>query len=290
MPARVIREEINRSESLARVSRDADLTFRSLIVACDDYGRIDGRLTILRAVLFPLRKDVTEAKLEAWLIELASGLDAPIVRYQSGSRPFISLSGWEKHRGKSRRSKSSKCPEPPSGKLREILENPGDPPGSRESGVESRESGESSPPTAPPASLKSSPEAKNPKPNSFTGEARERIQAWAAEHGHDSSILNQGLERFREWKPLKNKLRDQDQWVAAFMRIVREGVDEGKIVSKVKTAGGGSRYRSADDVMADAKRKQAEDDERARAAESDDPEHVAKVIQLSLRQAAGEAG
>ena len=104
MPARVIRGEINASDSLARVSMPADLTFRALIVAADDWGRLDGRLPVLRGMLFPLRQEVTDRKLDGWLDELAAGPDAPIVRYVVDGRPFIALMGWEKHRGKAKRA------------------------------------------------------------------------------------------------------------------------------------------------------------------------------------------
>lgn len=137
MPARIVRGEINASESLSRVSMLADLTFRALIVACDDWGRIDGRLPVLRGLIFPLRPEVTDRKLDGWLNELAAGPDAPIIRYVVDGRAYIALSGWEKHRGKSNRAASSKCPEPGSGRSAEI---PGDPPVCIGYGVEGNES------------------------------------------------------------------------------------------------------------------------------------------------------
>ena len=70
MPSRVIRDEIISSRSLSRVSLGADLTFRSLILVVDDYGRTDGRLEVLRAALFPTRQEVTTEQLEFWLDEL----------------------------------------------------------------------------------------------------------------------------------------------------------------------------------------------------------------------------
>lgn len=139
MPSRVIRGEIVSSDSLSKVSMFADLTFRSLIVACDDFGRIDGRLPILKAALFPLRDEVTLKKLDAWLDELAAGPDAPIIRYIVDGRPFIALTGWEKHRGKGRRGSVSKCPEPLPRKSEEMH---ADPPGNREAGDENRETGD----------------------------------------------------------------------------------------------------------------------------------------------------
>lgn len=299
MPARVIRGEINASDSLSRVSMAADLTFRALIVAADDWGRIDGRLPVLRGMLFPLRAEVTERKLDAWLDELAAGDDAPIERYVVDGRPFIALRGWEKHRGQAKRARSSKHPEPPprrSADLPGILGNPGDPPESRrrETRIERREGeGElegargalasAAPPPPAPAVRRST---KIPKPSSFTGSDRERIQEWAAGKGFDRAALNAGLERFREWEPLKTQNRTMAQWVGAFMRIVREGVEDGRIQNRGPAKVQPSAYRSADQVLADARRKAAEDDARAREQASEG-ERVGKVIELALRQAGG---
>lgn len=299
MPARVIRGEINASDSLARVSMPADLTFRALIVAADDWGRLDGRLPVLRGMLFPLRQEVTDRKLDGWLDELAAGSDAPIVRYVVDGRPFIALMGWEKHRGKAKRAASSKYPEPHprrSADIPGIREISGDPPESRSRNRETRDErregeGELEGATASLAPASPTPSApvrkssKIPKPASFTGETRDRIQTWAASKGYDRAVLNAALERFREWEPLKTQNRTMSQWVGAFMRIVREGVDEGKI-QRAPAGPASSRYRDAESVLAEARRKQREDDERARG-QAGEAEQVAKVIELSLRQAAG---
>jgi hypothetical protein len=111
MPARVIRGEINASRSLERVSMLADLTFRALLVAVDDYGRTDGRLHVLKAALFPTRREVTDAKLDAWLAELAR--EGCVVRYEIDGAPYLALTNWERHRGKGRRGGNSRYPEPP---------------------------------------------------------------------------------------------------------------------------------------------------------------------------------
>ena len=69
MPSRVIRGEINSSRSLSRVSLEADLTFRALIVAVDDYGRCDADPLMLKALLYPRREEVTAKKARAWVDE-----------------------------------------------------------------------------------------------------------------------------------------------------------------------------------------------------------------------------
>ena len=113
MPARVIRGEINESDSLCRVSMAADLTFRALIVSVDDYGRMDARPAKLKAALFPMRGDVTAEMVAHWVAELAALAGAPVQLYEVAGLPFLCLTGWERHRGKSRRAKVSRCPDPP---------------------------------------------------------------------------------------------------------------------------------------------------------------------------------
>ena len=112
MPARVMRGEVNSSESLSQVSIEADLTFRSLVVVVDDFGRTDGRLPVLKGLLFPLRDNVTTKKLDRWLSDLSDIPDPPVIRYMVDGREYIQLTGWETHRGKSRRAQESKFPGP----------------------------------------------------------------------------------------------------------------------------------------------------------------------------------
>jgi len=111
VPARVVRGEINASESLSRVSPEADLTFRALIVAVDDFGRFDARPAILKATLFPLRSAFTPEKIMRWVRELAE--EGCIDLYEVDARPFLALTGWEKHRGEARRTAKSRYPAPP---------------------------------------------------------------------------------------------------------------------------------------------------------------------------------
>lgn len=113
MPSRVIRHEINHSESLRRVSIGADLCFRALLVAVDDYGRIDARRAMLKAALFPVREEVTEVDIEGWIHELSVGQSAPVQVYHVGDLPFIQLTAWEKYISKQKRAKNSRYPDPP---------------------------------------------------------------------------------------------------------------------------------------------------------------------------------
>lgn len=111
MPSRWIRAEINSSESLSRVSIEAELTFRALLLAVDDYGRFDARPAILKGILFPMRRDVTLAKLARWMGELAH--EGCVVLYEVEGRAYLGLPNWELYRRGDRRAKASKYPDRP---------------------------------------------------------------------------------------------------------------------------------------------------------------------------------
>lgn len=121
MPSRVIRGEILASRSLGRVSRDADAFFWRLLIAADDYGRLDGRLGVLRAICYPSRDEVCTGEIERWLEELSTcdpGGTGPVQLYEVDGERFIQLRNWEKHRSNSNRAKTSRFPDP--------RENPGE--------------------------------------------------------------------------------------------------------------------------------------------------------------------
>ncbi len=107
MPNRIIKESICRSDSIDSLSWFEEVLFYRLIVVCDDYGRFDGRAAIIKGLCFPL-KDVTVKQIEKSLSKLVSvGL---VRRYESGGRPYLQMSTWEKHQ--QIRAKRSKFPPP----------------------------------------------------------------------------------------------------------------------------------------------------------------------------------
>ncbi|MBM4419878.1 MAG: hypothetical protein FJ033_16465 [Chloroflexi bacterium] len=116
MPSRVIRGEILSSDTLSRVSLEAEALFWRLLIAADDFGRLDGRLPVLRALLFPIR-NVPVEHIEEWLCELeyADESGGPLLRYVVEGRPYVLLQKWEKHRSNSKRAKESRFPAPPTG-------------------------------------------------------------------------------------------------------------------------------------------------------------------------------
>ena len=155
MPSRVIRGEILSSRSLGRVSRNADWLFHKLLTAADDFGRLDGRMGVLRAVVFPNRDDVTLGELERWLEELTRcdpDGRGPVHRYCVDGEPFIQLVNWEEHRSNGRRASKSRFPEPPE-LSSEILGSPEQSQEIRPSGMgtSGREAGERADPAAPDA-------------------------------------------------------------------------------------------------------------------------------------------
>ena len=87
MPNRVIRAEINRSESLSSVSVEAELTFRALLSTVDDFGRYDARPKVLKGVLFPLRDSFTPEAIADHLQELAA--DGCVQLYNVGDHPYL---------------------------------------------------------------------------------------------------------------------------------------------------------------------------------------------------------
>jgi hypothetical protein len=109
MPVRLLREGINDSEAVNALTFPAEVFYRRLMSAVDDFGRFDGRPAVLRSRLYPLKIDtVREADITRWIAECEkAGL---IALYAVNSKPYILF-------GKlgSPRAKESKFPEPPPG-------------------------------------------------------------------------------------------------------------------------------------------------------------------------------
>lgn len=94
MPNRIIRDGICTSESINALTPEQEVLFYRLLVICDDFGRFDGRIPIVKAAAFPLR-DVSAKQLEAWLAALEGvGL---IVRYRVDGKAFLAVAKWDQH-------------------------------------------------------------------------------------------------------------------------------------------------------------------------------------------------
>lgn len=109
MPNRILKETVCTSENIEALSAEAERFFYRLMVQCDDYGRMDARIAVLRARCFPLKLDeVGEEQIRAWLGELVR---ADLVRiYAHDNRPYLYFVTWEKHQ--QIRAKKSKFPAP----------------------------------------------------------------------------------------------------------------------------------------------------------------------------------
>lgn len=106
MPNRILKESICRSGSIDSLSWFEEVLFYRLMVVCDDFGRFDGRVQIIKGTCFPL-KDITNKDIEKALDKLSA---VGLVRaYEVQGRPYLQLVTWEQHQ--QIRAKKSKYPE-----------------------------------------------------------------------------------------------------------------------------------------------------------------------------------
>ena len=108
MPNRIIKESICTSDSLDALSWFEEVLFCRLIVNCDDYGRFDGRIAVIKNRLFPLKDTLTAKAVEDGINKLAM---VGLVRlYECDNKPYLFLPTWNDHQNV--RAKRSKYPEP----------------------------------------------------------------------------------------------------------------------------------------------------------------------------------
>lgn len=107
MPIRLLREGIIDSEAVNSLSPEAEVFYRRLMSVVDDFGRFDGRTSVLRGRLYALQLEkVREANLERWIAECVK---ARLIRlYYADSKPYISFLKLGEPR-----AKASKYPPPP---------------------------------------------------------------------------------------------------------------------------------------------------------------------------------
>lgn len=106
MPNRILRDCTD-SESVNKLSWQAEVTFYRLIMKCDDFGRYYADPILLKSYLFP-RKDIRTADISRWLSECErSGL---IVCYVGADgKPYAAIRKFNQRK----RIMQSKFPEPP---------------------------------------------------------------------------------------------------------------------------------------------------------------------------------
>lgn len=114
MPNRILKESICVSDSIDSLGWFEEVLFYRLIVNCDDYGRFDGRPSIIKNRLFPLKENLTVKAVSGAISKLASaGL---VTLYVFEGKPYLYLPTWNHHQ--SVRAKRSKYPAPEEGCLR----------------------------------------------------------------------------------------------------------------------------------------------------------------------------
>jgi hypothetical protein len=107
MPGRFLRETILDSESVNSLSPLAELFYRRLMSAVDDFGRFDARLSVLRSRLYPVQLDrVAEDDVAAWLAEcVQAGL---VATYSVAGKPYLLF-----HKLGEPRARKGRFPPPP---------------------------------------------------------------------------------------------------------------------------------------------------------------------------------
>jgi len=113
MPNRLLKEGICTSDAINMLSSDSEVLFYRLLVVADDYGRMDGRVQIIKSQCFPLKDSFTSEKITSLLQELRQA--NLIAFYKCDNKPFFYIRKWEQ-----RVRSKGKYPEPPE----EIDSNP----------------------------------------------------------------------------------------------------------------------------------------------------------------------
>lgn len=111
MPNRILKDSICTSDTIDQLSAKDEVFFYRLIVNCDDFGRMDARLPILKAKLFPLKLEVSVDDIKNALVRLAAA--GCVGLYRADGKPYVYLTTWEKHQNI--RAKKSKYPAPEEG-------------------------------------------------------------------------------------------------------------------------------------------------------------------------------
>ena len=114
MPNRILKESICTSDQLNELSWFEEALFYRLIVNCDDYGRFDGRIPVIKNRLFPLKDTLTAKSVKDGINKLAS---AGLVNlYECDGKPYLYLPTWNDHQIV--RAKKSKYPSPEDGLIK----------------------------------------------------------------------------------------------------------------------------------------------------------------------------
>lgn len=108
MPNRILKDSICTSEEINNLKPNEEVFFYRLLVSCDDYGRFDGRTSIIKSRLYPLKENIKNKDIEKLLISLIN--QNLIFMYKHNDAAYIQVSKWEKHQ--QIRNHKSKYPSP----------------------------------------------------------------------------------------------------------------------------------------------------------------------------------
>lgn len=107
----MIYPQIATSLSIAEVSALAELLFWRLLPQADDQGRLPGDPRQLKAMVCPMREELTPSNIPEFLTELANaGL---IIHYSNSSTAYIQIAKWWDYQSAMRRIFPSHYPPPP---------------------------------------------------------------------------------------------------------------------------------------------------------------------------------
>ena len=111
---RNLKRSICTSADIDKLSWFAEVLFYRLIVNCDECGRFDGRESVIKGTLFPLKRNLTLKNINDAVLQLESaGL---VERYAVGGEPFLHLPTWSRYqrvRSEGKYPSPSDCGNPP---------------------------------------------------------------------------------------------------------------------------------------------------------------------------------
>lgn len=92
MANRLLKDGICTSDAINMLSSGSEVLFYRLFVVADDYGRMDGRVQIIKSQCFPL-KDLSHDQIIEWLRELCN---ANLIEFYSvDGKSFFYIKKWE---------------------------------------------------------------------------------------------------------------------------------------------------------------------------------------------------
>lgn len=108
-PNRILKESICASEDINQLTPQEEVFFYRLMVNCDDYGRLDARLPILKSKLYPLKDNMKSSDIERYLLKLSEIKPTPLIfLYTNDGVRYLQMVKWDKHQ--QIRAKRSKYP------------------------------------------------------------------------------------------------------------------------------------------------------------------------------------